>query len=89
MYVTTHGSISIVNYIGYSSAALFFLSLILVYRNISLGVYLFSFIVFVDLVFLIDLIGHFGNVFWILVWSFFGIFFAYKTHKQLGSQNKP
>lgn len=88
MYVTTHGSLNIFNYIGYSSAALFFLSLILVYRNISIGVYLFSVIIIIDLVLLIDLIGNFGYILLMLVWSFFGIFFAYKTQKQLMNQNK-
>jgi hypothetical protein len=83
MYVTTQGSLNIFNITGYSSAALFFLSFILIYRNISLGVYLFSVIVIVDLLLLIDLIGNFEYILLMLVWSFFGIFLAYKTHKQL------
>jgi hypothetical protein len=88
-YVTTHGSLNIFNYTGYSSAALFLLSFILIYRNIPFGVYLFSVIIIVDLLLLIGLIGNFRYILLIVVWSFFSIFFAYKTHKQLKiNQNK-
>jgi len=34
------------------------------------------------------LIGNLEYILMMLVWSFFGIFFAYKTHKQLINQIK-